>query len=687
MTKRYSMNRTPGAWRYLVLPILPVLMAGQLTAQSTVIIGAGSGANTVSTYPCPLGNKLQSQRAQYLYTAAELNAAGITANSLITEAGWVVNARAMTGHLLTDYTIAMMNTGTTSLSDVSWEAGATTVYGPANYSYPSNFGGNILFALNGGGFVYTGGNLLVEVCNNSTGASNNPTIQWTTGLGFNAQHTYSANATPLCGTANTTNTGTLTTRPRLVLTSLPPDCLGVPGGSALPGNTCDDGDPNTTGDVWDASCECTGTPCGGNIVVVVIKTDDYAEDITWEILDDSNNQVATGGPGAGQNNMEVQESVCLGNSPGNMCYRFILNDGFGDGIDGGFWELRTATGGLLLRDAFDGVADGDYSPASSPASPAYGNGHSFCLPLGPVHIAPDECNVFNNLLGNKVYCNKLTGAANYQFEFSDPDAGFIRRIARPNNYVAFGDMVSNPLTPGVKYFARVRTDKNGPMASAHWGTGCEMGIALQALGCSGLIQAPAYGHSCNEVRSFNTNNSFIYASPIQGGTEYQFHIYNAGEGYDETFSRNTYILQLKWNGNVAPPLMNGSTYQVEVNVKVNGLWSGFCAANTCSITIDNNPVLVNRSAQMETGAASIWPNPVRDGRVNLNIEGIQADKQHIRVDIKDVHGIHVAGQSFENYGERFNTVLDLPGHIANGVYMVHISINGEPTIKRFSLIR
>jgi len=38
------------------------------------------------------------------------------------------------------------------------------------------------------------------------------------------------------------------------------DCLGVPGGTALPGTPCDDGDPNTTGDVYLADCSCAGAP-------------------------------------------------------------------------------------------------------------------------------------------------------------------------------------------------------------------------------------------------------------------------------------------------------------------------------------------------------------------------------------------------------------------------------------------
>lgn len=39
------------------------------------------------------------------------------------------------------------------------------------------------------------------------------------------------------------------------------DCLGVEGGTALPGTPCDDGDPLTLDDAWSAECECVGTPC------------------------------------------------------------------------------------------------------------------------------------------------------------------------------------------------------------------------------------------------------------------------------------------------------------------------------------------------------------------------------------------------------------------------------------------
>ena len=192
------------------------VMLGTLSAQTTVIIGANTAANSTTSYPCPLGHYYQSQRAQYLYTAAELGAQGITNGMLITEIGWVANATTISGHNLPGYTISMKNTATTDLPIASWEAGTAVVYGPTAYSYTSGYAGNIKFPVSS--FTYTGGNLLVEVCHNATGYTSNPAIQWSTLIGFNGQHTYRADVATGCGTASLTNTGTRTTRPRLVLT-------------------------------------------------------------------------------------------------------------------------------------------------------------------------------------------------------------------------------------------------------------------------------------------------------------------------------------------------------------------------------------------------------------------------------------------------------------------------------------
>jgi hypothetical protein len=412
-------------------------------------------------------------------------------------------------------------------------------------------------------------------------------------------------------------------------------------------------------------------------VVVSITTDNNPGDITWEILDDSQTQVASGGPTSA--NTTVNETVTLPSDVGTpACYAFRIMDAFGDGIANGGWELRTTSGKLILRDSF---ASGSQSPSASPLSPSYGDGHSFCLPLGPANILDSECNIFTNELGNKVYCNKVTGATQYQFEFSDPDAGRIRRIVRNTNYVHFGDMVASPLLPGVKYFARVRTDVAGPVASAHFGSGCEMGIT-SVMPCSELIQAPAYGHSCSETRSFNTNNSFIYAKPVIGATEYQFHIFNANEGYDQTFVRSTYILQLKWNSNVAPPLINGSTYNVEINVKVSGAYSGFCPSS-CTITIANsgNHPMTSMKSAGDQAAFNIWPNPNNGDRLNVALDGLDRSLAIVEARLLDLTGRTALTTSLPVADGRVNCVMDLHG-TANGTYLLQMVAGSQTYTQR-----
>ncbi len=422
--------------------------------------------------------------------------------------------------------------------------------------------------------------------------------------------------------------------------------------------------------------------CTGDQVVVRVTTDNAPTAITWEIIDASLAVVASGGYGSGRANRTVADTVCLNALPTSAWYGFKLMDGNGDGITGGGWELRTTDGKVILRDEF---GTGASSPANPPLSGSYGSHHSFALPLAAPDVHPAECGVFNNRSDNKVFANKvagtnyLGGTLNYQFEFSDPDSGYVRRIKKPRNYVVFSELNPSPLKGGKHYFTRVRTDKAGPVADAHWGAGCEMGLGT-TVNCTQLIESPTYGHSCNETRRYGPS-SFIYAQPVFGASQYEFRIFNTGEGYDETYVRNTYILEL--NG-FANPLLDGFSYQVQVRARVSDTWGSYCG--TCSVTIDNQQQM-NEHLVQAAGEATLWPNPARDGQVYLNIDGIEAATQQITVDVKDIYGQQVYGQAFGNSGERFSTVLDLPADIASGVYMVNITVNGEVTTKRLSIVR
>ena len=131
----------------------------------------------------------------------------------------------------------------------------------------------------------------------------------------------------------------------------------------------------------------------------------------------------------------------------------------------------------------------------------------------------------------------------YQFEFSDTDAGFLRRIAVPRPWVEFGEMVSSPLLPGVHYFTRVRVDQGATgMADDRFGGGCEMGIdPVQVPGCTQLIDNPSLStHSCGATKTFGVSDK-IWAVPVVGGTLYKFKFVNMVEGYTSIIQSNNYV--------------------------------------------------------------------------------------------------------------------------------------------------
>ncbi len=66
------------------------------------------------------------------------------------------------------------------------------------------------------------------------------------------------NADASCATASTC----IETAVTCVTCATVPDCEGVPGGPAQPGTACNDGNPNTHSDMWNAECECVGFPAG-----------------------------------------------------------------------------------------------------------------------------------------------------------------------------------------------------------------------------------------------------------------------------------------------------------------------------------------------------------------------------------------------------------------------------------------
>ena len=213
-----------------------LLVAFSAKSQIDVTIGSATGSNTTSSYPCPIQDFYEGSRAQYLYLASELQAAGIGAGFINSIKFNAASVTASTGSNFPDveqYTVNIGTTLTTSLDPTAWETGTLTVWGPLNYTIVVGVN-EFIFTTP---FFWNGtDNIVLDICNGDplntgyTSWTNNAIFPWTTGLSFNGSHTNrSDNNGNLCGTATLTEFGTPTTRPDITLNwTSPTVCSGIP---------------------------------------------------------------------------------------------------------------------------------------------------------------------------------------------------------------------------------------------------------------------------------------------------------------------------------------------------------------------------------------------------------------------------------------------------------------------------
>jgi hypothetical protein len=172
---------------------------------------ASTGSNTTTSYPTPFGNYWWGAKQQFLYTAAELTAAGFTAGTINSLAFNVTTPATTT---LTDYAISMKNTTVTALT-TTFETGLTQVYFNAAYT-PSALTGFANNTINLTPFNWDGtSNVVIDICFNNAAYTTNAVATWTTAF-TGAAHFYNADAPGVCAS---TTIGTVTNnRPMIQFT-------------------------------------------------------------------------------------------------------------------------------------------------------------------------------------------------------------------------------------------------------------------------------------------------------------------------------------------------------------------------------------------------------------------------------------------------------------------------------------
>ncbi|HMC96446.1 MAG TPA: T9SS type A sorting domain-containing protein, partial [Flavobacteriales bacterium] len=483
-----------------------------------------------------------------------------------------------------------------------------------------------------------------------------------------------------------------------------------------PGTPCDDNNASTGNDVIGANCVCAGTIAAGctQNLTLEFQTDANPGQITWEIRQQGTDAlIQSGGPLAAPSGIQTV-NTCVPDG----CYYLRVLDAGGDGITSGGYILRTAgSPGIRLIDDRNNFTAGSVS--------AIATNEGFCLPLGttskPIFTS---CDKLDWVTGDYLVCDPVTSVSSeynggnaatsgYEFWFFNPNGGYSFRKFRShtvsdgfapadasrachiklNNWAAASLIPANTLMN-----VRVRTRIAG--INGQWGAACRFKIDPVRAACpltklNDIPGSPTF--SCNATRVFG-GNTYIYARPVTGANKYQFRFRIDAEGFVTVRNSNNYICQLSWN---ILPLQDGKTYQVDVRASKDGglTWCIDVASpvlgppfipwgDMCDLTIDNTPMGGGNENMLGEGRSErsegllMYPNPNRGDQLYVQLDAIEDGVSSVSVDIHDPFGKRVSALTIAVNGGTINTVLDLPGDMASGIYIVNITSGGQVFTER-----
>jgi hypothetical protein len=493
-----------------------------------------------------------------------------------------------------------------------------------------------------------------------------------------------------------------------------PDCQGVYDGPALPGTACDDSNPATVLDVYDTNCNCSGVPCTTDLDL--IWQPDGASDLGWELREQGTDILVQAGGGIYPPSPAYSEATCLPDG----CFYLVVTDDAGDGIaGGGGYQLKINSGARLVDNLRDQYGNGGFA---SGLTSQIANGEGFCLPLGSDRLIYTSCDRIDwktSPCGGEFVVANANPAVSAQFGVSnansgyqmwwyDPNGGYsFKRFQShstsnglPNNAVRachfqLNSWSGNQLQEGVLYNVKVRGRVAGDYLP--WGPACRLMVnnALAQCPRTKLMDIPDNQFlSCGQVRPIGTSQaSLVHAKPVRrmnnncqwvSANRYQFRFRLASENFvlvkTTAVGAGNYFVNT--NG-----LQCGKTYEVDVRASFNGgstwcvvtpnpnsvsdpAWGDVCELSTVACP---GSLALAPTTPHEAPALRMHPNPNRGDQLMIGLDRVQPEVQTVSVDIFDAFGKRVAARTIAVQDGYVNTVLDLNGELASGLYVVNIT--------------
>lgn len=417
------------------------------------------------------------------------------------------------------------------------------------------------------------------------------------------------------------------------------------------------GDTNNDGDPWNATFSSTQSRTTFNATSNPACL--LSDDATWGGISISN---------VGAVGTTISFDVTMPSSGYNITFNVSDGSGAVSGadvdIDG---DIETTNAGGVA--VYTGMADGTYSytvsksgyqDATGTVTVSGGNATknvTLTLSVPVTKLRDDFCNSSQTTTNVFIYCDGISGATDYEFNFVNSGTGFNQTKATSavwgaaygyRNYLRLYNIPG--IQYGLTYNVKVRAKKNGVWGN--WGTVCTLtlgGTKLRSDFCNVTIP---------------NSNTFIYCDAISGTTNYEFRFTNT-----TTFAQTSRTTQSVWGASYGyrnylrmyyiPGLAYGSTYNVDVRAYINGTWTSY--GQICQIVYGP----LTKDMMMETSLEPVlYPNPFSNN-VSLTIEGIPGIP--CTVSVYDISGRSmgvaevISGEEF-TFGEEYQP----------GLYLVNI---------------
>ena len=492
-------------------------------------------------------------------------------------------------------------------------------------------------------------------------------------------------------------------------------------GNPEPGMTCNDNNVNTINDVVNGSCQCVGTlvvTCANDLILDLV-TDANGSQSSWTIEPQGGGAPVAQGSGYASN-ATLAVPICLPN--GNYVLRVLDSGNNGINSPGGY-TLRTLDGRRIVDDMGNGGFGGQSVVTQG-----------FKLPLGSLHVEGTNCDRVDFLPTENIRVTPnaavsaqygiTSSTSGYEWWIYNPNGGYSRTVFFSHTlasaqfpdgperatYFRWANLVTNPVPHNMFLNVRVRPIVAGVGGS--FGPACRFKIDTQPSNCitTQLIGTPGATMSCGatgKVVKASGHPGRIYAQPavrvVNGmnlpANSYLFEIVEPISGYMRTIAASTYTLVLgQW---YTDPLLCG-TYSYNVRVRVsfdNGVtWCPY--GPVCSVDITNNlaaPFCSVPGGPMAGGddrlfydgdesnmepVFSLWPNPNNGEQLYVIVDGLRSEVTTATVELFDLLGQKVATHTVPMNGNTLNTVIALHGALADGLYVVNVTVGEQTFMQR-----